>query len=100
MASYAFVVLKYKVPLERVEQTTPRHRAYLTELHQQGKLIASGPFVPREGGGLLMRVDGKEDLERLLAKDPFQIEGLVDTTVHWWAPGIGAAGLDALPKRG
>jgi uncharacterized protein YciI len=99
MAAYAFVVLKYKVPLDRVEQTTPRHRAYLTELHKQGKLLASGAFVPRDGGGLLLRVEGKEEMDRLLAKDPYQVEGLVETTIHWWAPGIGVAGLDALPKQ-
>lgn len=100
MAAYAFVVLRYRVPIARVEELTPGHRAWCADLHRQGKLLASGPFVPREGGGLLLRVEGAEELTTLLANDPFQIEGIVDTTIHWWAPGLGAAGLDTLPRVG
>jgi uncharacterized protein YciI len=96
MARYAIVLLKYKFPLERILQTTERHRAYLRELHAQKKLVASGPFEPRTGGGLLLRVADEAELAALLAADPFQEEGLVETTTHWWAPNIGAAGLDAL----
>ena len=98
MAAYAFVVLRYRVPIARVEEVTPRHRAWCAELHRQGKLIASGPFVPREGGGLLLRVEGPEEMAALLANDPFQREGVAESTVHWWAPGLGAADLDALPR--
>ena len=94
---YAFVVLKYRFPLERMQQTTDRHRAYLRELLAQKKLIASGPFDPREGGGLLIRAADDAELQGMLAKDPFQIEKLVDTTIHRWVPGIGVEGLDALP---
>jgi uncharacterized protein YciI len=95
---YVFVVLKYRVPLERIVATQDRHRAYLRTLHEQGKMIASGPFIPRDGGGLLLRCADDDELERLLAADPFQIEGLVDTTVHRWAPGIGNEGLDSLAQ--
>ena len=56
MALYAFVALKYEAPLERIQQTVDRHRAYLRELLAQGKMVCSGPFVPREGGGLLLRI--------------------------------------------
>lgn len=98
MATYSFVVLKYRVPLARIEETTPSHRAYLKELHARGKLIASGAFVPREGGGLLMRTADAAELSALLEQDPFQKEGLVETTVYTWAVGIGLDGLDALPR--
>ena len=99
MALYAFVALKYRYPLERMLQTVDRHRAYLRELLAQGKLIASGPFVPREGGALLLRVDDEAQIQPLLDKDPFQIEGLVETTIFRWAPNIGVEGLDGLPRH-
>ena len=89
MALYAFVALKYRYPLERMLQTVDRHRAYLRELLAQGKLIASGPFVPREGGALLLRVDDDAEIQPLLDEDPFQIERLVETTIFRWAPNIG-----------
>lgn len=98
---YAFVVLKYRFPLERMLQTVDRHRAYLRELHGRGKMVASGPFVPRDGGGLLLRFDSDEELAELLKNDPFQQEALVDTTVHKWDPNIGREPLDSLssPQR-
>jgi uncharacterized protein YciI len=99
VALYAFVALKYRYPLERMLQSIDRHRAYLRELHAQGKLIASGPFVPREGGALLLRVEEEAEIQSIVAKDPFQLEGLVDTTIHKWAPNIGVEGLDGLAAR-
>jgi uncharacterized protein YciI len=99
VALYAFVALKYRFPLERMVQTIDRHRAYLRELLDQGKMVASGPFVPREGGALLLRVENETEIQPILAKDPFQIEGLVDTTVYKWAPNIGVEGLDSLAPK-
>ena len=93
---YAFVVLSYLVPIERIEQTIERHRAYLRTLKAARKLVASGPFEPRTGGGLLMRVRDEAELAELLAADPFNLEGLVEHTIHRWIPVIGAQELDAL----
>jgi uncharacterized protein YciI len=99
VALYAFVVLKYRYPHERMQQTLDRHRAYLRVLHAQGKMIASGPFLPREGGALLLRVEDESEIQPILDKDPFQIEKLVDTTVHRWAPNIGVDGLESIAAR-
>jgi uncharacterized protein YciI len=96
MALYAFVVLKYRYPLERMSKTLDRHRAYLRELHGQGKMVCSGPFVPREGGALLLRVSEEKEIAELLGKDPYQLEQLVETTIYKWDPNIGREGLDSL----
>jgi len=98
LALYAIVVLKYRYPMERMQQTVERHRAYLRELLAQGRMIASGPFVPREGGALLLRVEDESQIQPILDKDPFQVERLVDTTIHRWAPNIGAEGLESLAR--
>jgi uncharacterized protein YciI len=98
MALYAFVALKYTAPLERILQTVERHRAYLRELHAQGKMVASGPFVPREGGGLLLRINDASEIAPLLAKDPYHLEGLCTDTIYVWDPGIGREGLDGLAR--
>ena len=97
MAQYVFIVIKYKFPLERMLQTVDRHRAYLGTLHSQSKLIASGPFVPRTGGGLLVRVQDDAELQQIIAGDPFNLEGLAEYTSMVWAPTIGLTGLDQLP---
>jgi uncharacterized protein YciI len=92
---YAFVALKYLAPLERILRTTDKHRTYLRELHAAGKMICSGPFVPREGGGLLLRIDDPAEIAPLLAKDPYHIEGLVSDTIYVWDPNIGREELDS-----
>jgi len=96
MSRYALVILKYRVPLERIAQSTERHRAYLRELHARGQLVASGPFDPRVGGCLLLRANDEAEVRALLASDPFHQEQLVESTVHLWLPNIGVDGLDRL----
>jgi uncharacterized protein YciI len=93
---YAYVVLRYLFDLDRIGQTIDRHRAYLRGLKEKGKLIASGPLVPRTGGALLLRVSDEAELSQLLADDPFTQEKLVEHLVYRWAPNIGVEGLDAL----
>jgi uncharacterized protein YciI len=93
---YAYVVLRYLYDLERINQTIDRHRAYLRELHDKRKLVASGPLVPRTGGALLLRVSDEAELAQLLADDPFTQEQLVEHVIHRWAPNIGVEGLDGL----
>ena len=99
MALYAFVALKYEAPLDRIQQTVDSHRAYLRELLAQGKMVCSGPFVPREGGGLLLRVEDRSEIAPLLAKDPYHVEKLVSDTIYVWDPNIGREGLDSLAPR-
>ncbi len=94
--AYAFVALNYQVPLERILQSQDKHRAYLRGLHAEGKLVCSGPFVPRTGGAFLLRVADDAELRAILAADPFDQEKLVEHTIYNWAPNIGNEGLDAL----
>jgi len=100
MAVYAFVALKYLAPLDRMLQTLDRHRAWLRELHAQGKMVCSGPFVPREGGAMLLRVEHPSEVEPLLAKDQFRQENLVSNTIYVWDVNIGRDGLDTLARPG
>jgi uncharacterized protein YciI len=93
---YAYVVLRYLVPMERLNETVDRHRAYLRGLKARRKLVASGPLVPRTGGALLLRADDEAELATLIADDPFAQERLVEHTIHHWAPNIGDDDLDRL----
>ena len=73
---------------------------YLGEGHAQGKVVCSGPFVPREGGAMLLRVEHPSEIEPLLAKDPFRQENLVSNTIYVWDVNIGRDGLDTLARPG
>jgi len=92
----AIAILTYVVPMEQVLANVDAHRAYLTDLHAQGKLVASGPFVPRTGGALLLRAADEAELHALVAADPFRERGIATYDVRVWAPGIGADLLTSL----
>jgi uncharacterized protein YciI len=96
---YGLVVIRYRLPLEEVEKVTEEHRAYLRELKSKGILVAAGPFVPRTGGALLVRVPDESVQESLTAVrdgDPFHTKGVANFELIAWKPVIGNEGLDTL----
>lgn len=96
---YALAILRYRKPLDEVLKVVEAHRAYLRDLHAQGLLLASGPFEPRSGGGLLLRVSDEgaaEALDRIREGDPFTKTGCAQYELLPWVPVIGKEGLDAL----
>ena len=69
------------------------HVEYLQTLLTDGSLKASGPFVgsPDRSAMLIFSVPDRATLDRLIAADPFAIEGLIeDMTVTEWDPIFGA----------
>lgn len=91
------VTITYVKPIEEIEASTEDHRAYLRKLKAAGKLIASGPFVPRTGGLLLIEAENREQLDYLLRGDPFNLRALAAYEIKQWSPVIGAE-LFAPPK--
>jgi uncharacterized protein YciI len=61
-------------------------------------MVCSGPFVPREGGAFLIRVESAADVQQFIDADPFRQEGLASYSFVVWDPNIGREGLDSLAK--
>ncbi len=96
---YAIAIIRYRKPIEDVQQHTDAHRAYLQSLKQQGLLLASGPLVPRNGGALLLRVADNEAqamLDRIRDNDPYVRAGVAQYELWPWNVGIGAEDLDRM----
>ena len=98
---YALAIIRYRAATEEVLKHVEPHRAYLRELKAKGILIASGPFVPRSGGGLLLRIDAEGEallraLDKIRDDDPFTKSGLVQYEMLPWDPVIGREDLDKL----
>ena len=96
---YSLVLIRYRVPIDVVESVTEEHRAYLRELKAAGILVASGPFIPRTGGALLLRVpdaDSAAAIDAVRNGDPFFKQGIANYELLSWNPVIGREGLDAL----
>ncbi len=71
---YFIINLTYLVPLEKVADVVGEHRAFLDEGYKRGWFLASGPQNPKLGGLLIARAPSREDLDALLANDPFKLK--------------------------
>jgi uncharacterized protein YciI len=96
---YALAIIRYRKPLDEVLKHVEPHRAYLRALEAKGALLASGPFEPRYGGGLLLRVPDEGADAALLAVrdgDPFVQAQVAQYELLPWLPNIGKDALDRL----
>lgn len=73
-----------------VAAVRPSHREFLSALFAAGDLVASGPMDDGAAGLLVVVADDAAAARALLAADPIQQAGLVDSVdVRSWAPVIG-----------
>ena len=93
------VSLTYKRPLEEVDSHLDAHVAYLKQEYANGSFIASGRKVPRTGGIILSNVKTKDEMEAILAKDPFFLAGIADYDVIEFIPGMVAEGFEKLKGK-
>jgi len=96
---YAIAIIRYKKPFAEIEPMVATHRAYLGELKKKGTLLASGPFEPRFGGGVLLRVPDEgyaAVLDAVVANDPYVKAGLAQWEIWPWHAGIGKEDLDRI----
>jgi uncharacterized protein YciI len=96
---YAIAIIRYRRSLEEVLTVLDEHRAYLRSLKERGRLLASGPFDPRSGGALLLRVPDdadREELDRIRDDDPFVRAGMAQYEIQPWFPAIGREDLDRI----
>lgn len=96
---YAIAIVRYRKPLDEVLVHIDAHRAYLRSLAEKGVLLASGPFEPRSGGALLLRVpdDGwYEALDAVRDADPFTHARVAEDEILPWRPNIGVERLEKI----
>ena len=79
-------ILTYKRPLEEVDRYLQAHRDYLAEHYAAGDFIASGPQNPRVGGVIMMRANNRDEVETIIAQDPFNINGIADYQIVEFTP--------------
>ena len=79
-------ILKYKKPLEEVDRFLQAHRDYLAEHYAAGDFIASGPQTPRVGGVIMIKAESRTAVDAIIAKDPFNINGIADYQIVEFTP--------------
>lgn len=79
-------ILKYKKPLEEVDRFLQAHRDYLAEHYAGGNFISSGPQTPRVGGVIMIKAENRTAVDAIIAKDPFNINGIADYQIVEFTP--------------
>lgn len=81
------VELTYLQPTSAIDTQLEAHRQFLATQYERGLFIASGPKQPRNGGVII--VSGKvsrDELDAILAQDPFHIHALADYRIVAFDP--------------
>lgn len=86
---YFAVLVRYTADEADLAAHNAEHRAYLKPYFDAGKIVVSGPFVPRTGGLLIFHTDTREELEAILSGDPFGKRGYYEKQVFEWGPTLG-----------
>lgn len=82
------VSITYKVPLDQIDKYLNAHVEYLKEQYAVGIFLASGRKVPRDGGIILAKAANKDELMKVLEKDPFNQNNLADYQITEFIPSM------------
>lgn len=88
--------LSYIVPLDEVDRVRDAHMAWIAEQYAAGRFLVSGAKVPRTGGVILARAMPRDELDDVIASDPFTREGVAAYDVTEFAATTVAEGLESL----
>ena len=79
-------ILTYKKPLSEVDRFLAAHREYLAKHYAAGDFITSGAQTPRIGGVIMIKAENRTAVDAIIAKDPFNINGIADYQIVEFAP--------------
>ncbi|MDO5075731.1 YciI family protein [Corynebacterium sp.] len=77
--------------MELVAEVRPKHREFLAQLKEEGKLVGSGPYTDDRGGALIIirlpEPATLADAEALMAADPYLAHNaLAERVFRPWNP--------------
>ncbi len=90
------LVLTYTKPLGEVDALMRKHMAWLNEHYDAGRFVVSGRQIPRTGGVILARGDDREEIEGIVAGDPFVAGGVATCEVIQFRASQSEDGFNAL----
>lgn len=88
--------LSYIAPLDEVDRVRDEHMAWVATQYEAGRFIASGAKVPRTGGVILAKGMPRDELDDVIASDPFTRAGVAAYAIVEFAATTVAEGLESL----
>ncbi|MFI9721977.1 YciI family protein [Streptomyces sp. NPDC052396] len=92
-----FVLLTYQVPLDRIDALLTAHYAHVDRYFANGTFVLAARRQPRTGGAFLARGVNREELEAILAEDPFISSGAATCELFELQPTRSALAEIAVP---
>ena len=78
-------IITFSADTEKRLEIRPKHREYLTQLLEQGKLHESGPFVDDTGALIIYEAADETEARALIAADPYAGTGVIaDSQLREW----------------
>ena len=74
----------------------PAHRERLAALAAEGRLLAAGPWSDDSGALLVFVLGSRDELDALMAEDPYYTAPGVTTSVREWDPVTRHHALDGI----
>ena len=87
MSNIFVIIIKYKAPLDIIDQYIEEHRKFLSRGYDSGYFIISGRQNPRIGGVILASNISKQELEKFLEDDPFKKNNLANYEITEFTAG-------------
>jgi uncharacterized protein YciI len=85
---------QYAVNPELTAQHRPAHRAYLSTLVEENRVVLGGPFTDDSGALIVYEADSPESVEMMIKGDPFFVAGVFQTwTLKPWKTVFANLGL-------
>ncbi len=89
---------RYLQSVEVVEVHLDAHRAWVRENAEAGRFIAAGREVPLRGGLLVAVGVTRDEVDAIIAADPYVIEGVAEYDVREYDVVLAAPGAEALQQ--
>ncbi|MFF4571650.1 YciI family protein [Streptomyces sp. NPDC001410] len=93
------VTVTYTAPLNEVDRWRPAHGEWLNDLIARRLLLMAGRRPQWVGGVYVAPGMRAEEIDRLLATDPYLVNGVAEHHVVEFTPLLVAAGLEELKSK-
>ena len=90
------LIAKYNQPAEVVDQHLDAHKEWIKGHYDAGRILLTARQVPLTGGLILASAGSIDEVQAMIAEDPFITSGVADYDVLEFTPARAAPGLEKL----
>jgi uncharacterized protein YciI len=91
-----FVIeLIYKADLAAIDARMRAHVAFLKKYYAAGNFLVSGRKIPRDGGIIVALGSSRDQMQQIMAEDPFVAHGLAEARIVEFRASQRAPDIDA-----